>query len=195
MQAGNRRRLVRGAAAALAITALIAGVAPGGAGAKTDDKIEATKKTPDAGKKNKGAKKGDDFSLAVGFDFGYSKVPSRLSPGTYDFDFENRSADEPHEIVFFKLQPGEEDSTKEEVVAAADAFDETFFADFRGVSFAEPLSEQGTEEIQDGEETFTVGRADLSDPGRYVYICFIPNAEGIPHYKLDDGMLGFINVK
>ncbi len=192
MQSSTRRRLAQGAVAAMAITALTAGVAPSGAGAKPDDKVEVTKKSDAFDKKGEGAKKKDDFSLAVGFDYGYSKVPSRLSPGTYDFDFENRSA---HEIVFFKLQPGEEDSTKEDVVAAADAGDEAFFEGFRGVSFAEPLSEQGTEEIQDGEETFTVGRADLSEPGRYVYICFIPNAEGVPHYKLDDGMLGFINVK
>ncbi len=84
----------------------------------------------------------------------------------------NASRKQPHEIVFFKV---EDDAKTGDVVAAADNEDFGFFGDFRGVSFAEPLDIQRTEEIEEGEETVVVGRADLSDEGRYAYICFVPD--------------------
>jgi plastocyanin len=126
--------------------------------------------------------------LVVGRDFDYSGVPDDLRPGTYDFTFFNSSRKQDHEIAFFKV----DDGTKvRDVVAAADSGDEPFFSDFRGVSFAEPLSVQRTEEFEPG---FTVGRAELGNEGRYAYICFIPDVKtGKPHYQL--GMVGVLDVE
>jgi plastocyanin len=126
--------------------------------------------------------------VVVARDFQWAGVPDDLRPGTYDFTFVNSSRQQPHEIVFFKV----DDGTKvRDVVAAANREDEPFFNDFRGVSFAEPLSVQRTEEFEPG---FTVGRADLGDEGRYAYICFIPDVRtGKPHYQL--GMVGLLDVE
>jgi plastocyanin len=111
-----------------------------------------------------------------------------LGPGTYDFTFANASSEEVHEIVFFKVN---DNARLRQVVAAANRENEAFFNDFRGVSFAEPLSVQRTEEFEEG---FVVGRADLNDVGRYAYICFIPEAgTGRPHYQL--GMVGLLDVE
>lgn len=91
--------------------------------------------------------------------------------------------------MFFRLKDRRD--TVEDVVAAADRDDEDYFRRFRGVSFAEPLSVQPPAELEPG---FFGGRADLTDPGRYAYLCFIPDTDsGKPHYQL--GMVGTLDVK
>lgn len=170
MRAPTRRSLRRVAAAALAVGALATTAVPA-AGAGPRDQ----------------ARSGAAFPVAVASDFDYAGVPERVRPGTYDFTFVNSSREQFHELALFKVGKG---TTRADVVAAADNLDEAFFSDFRGGSFAEPLAVQRPEDFGD----FFAGRADLSDPGRYVYLCFIPDSEtGRPHYQL--GMLDFVDVK
>lgn len=176
MRVPRRRSFLRAAAAALALGALATTAVPAAADGPGEP-IEAASH--------------GDLPTVVGFDFGYKGVPERLPTGTYDFNFANTSRTEFHEIVLFRLGRGDRNATVEEVVEAADTEDESFFRDFRGFSVAEPRSVQ---EPRHSEEFGSLGQADLSDPGRYLYICFI-TTDGVPHYKLDPGMLGFINVR
>lgn len=177
MRCSTRRSLRRAAAATLALGALATTAAP------------AASAGPRARAEEGGGRAA--MPVVVARDFRYPGVPDDLRPGTYDFTFVNASRKQPHEIVFFKV---EDDAKAGDVVAAADNEDFGFFSDFRGVSFAEPLDIQRTEEFQEGEETFVVGRADLSDEGRYAYICFVPDERtGKPHYQL--GMVGVLDVE
>lgn len=173
MRTSTRRSFRRAAAAALALGALATTAVPAGAGPR--DRIDE-------------ARRRAAMPVVVARDFQWNGVPDDLRPGTYDFTFVNRSRKQVHEIVFFKV----DDGTKVgDVVDAADSGDEPFFGDFRGVSFAEPLGVQRTEEFEPG---FTIGRADFGDEGRYAYICFIPDIKtGKPHYQL--GMVGLLDVE
>lgn len=179
MRASSRRSLRRAAAAALALGALATTVAPAGAGPR--DRIEE-------------ARRRATIPVAVGSDFDFAGVPKEVQPGTYDFTFVNASRDQLHELVMFKLGEDDEDKSRREVVAAINADnpdDPGFLYDFRGVSFAGPLDVQRPEEIEPG---FFAGRLDMSDPGRYVYLCFVTDPEtNRPHYQL--GMLDFVDVK
>lgn len=175
MRATTRRSLRRITAATLAFGALTTAAAPSaGAGPREDARRRAA------------------FPVAVGYDFDYAGVPDRLKRGTYDFTFVNGSPTQEHELVLFKLD--DKKDTVDDVIAAADAAtgpDDPYFSDFRGVSFAEPLGVQPPERVGPG---FFVGRADLTDAGRYAYLCFIPDPQtGKPHYQL--GMVGTLDVK
>ncbi|CAN5859252.1 hypothetical protein BH23ACT1_BH23ACT1_15690 [soil metagenome] len=178
MRAPTRRSFQRAAIAALALGTLATTAAPS-AGAGPRDRSEQGRAR-------------SAMPVVVARDFQWNGVPDDLRPGTYDFTFVNSSRKQPHEIVFFKV----DDSTRvRDVVAAANRGDdeEPLFSDFRGVSFAEPLSVQRTEEFEEFEG-FVVGRADLNDAGRYAYICFIPDVKtGKPHYQL--GMVGVLDVE
>ncbi len=178
MRATTRRQLRRVATATLALGALATSVAPGaGAGPKDQADNSKAKKT---------------LPVIEGFDFGYENVPDKVQSGNYDFTFANTSPVEEHEIVFFKLQ--DDKDTVEDVVAAANAAvseDDPYFSDFRGVSYTGPDSVQTTQKLEPG---FFFGRADLTDKGRYAYLCVIPQVgTGIPHYQL--GMVGTLDVK
>ncbi len=175
MRTSTRRSFRRAAAAAPALGALATTAVPAGAGPR--DRIDE-------------ARRRAAMPVVVARDFQWNGVPDDLRPGTYDFTFVNRSRKQVHEIVFFKV----DDGTKvRDVVAAADRGDEPFFSDFRGVSFAEPLSVQRTEAFEEFEG-FVVGRADLNDAGRYAYICFVTDVRtDKPHYQL--GMVGVLDVE
>lgn len=175
MRAPVRRAFRRAGAVILVVGALTTSMAPA-AGAGPKDRPEE-------------ARRRSAFEVAVGVDFDYLAVPERLKPGTYDFSFANVSPVEDHEIVFFRLKDRRD--TVEDVAAAADRNDEDYFRRFRGVSFAGPLDVQEPAELEPG---FFAGRADLTDAGRYAYICFIPQiGTGTPHYQL--GMVGTLDVK
>jgi hypothetical protein len=174
MRVPTRRSFQRAAIAALALGTLATTAAPS-AGAGPRDRVEE-------------ARQRSAFPVAVASDFDFAGVPKKVKPGTYDFTFVNTSREEVHELVMFKVP---KNTTRADVVAAADNEDEDFFSDFRGASFAEPLDVQRPEEIEPG---FFAGRADMSDPGRYVYLCFVSQSDtGQPHYQL--GMLDFVDVK
>lgn len=175
MRVPTMRSLRRVLATSLAVGALASVAAPS-AGAGPRDRVDE-------------ARRRAAFPVALGFDYGYNNVPKKLAPGTYDFTFVNRSPVEEHELVLFKLD--DRNDTVKDVIDAAEDEDEAYFEDFRGVSFAGPLDVQRPEQV---EPDFVLGRADLSEPGRYAYLCFIPQVgTGTPHYKL--GMVGTLDVK
>lgn len=147
---GVRRALVAGSAAVLAVT--LVGPSPASASHRSNQ-IGA-------------------------FDYGYAAIPDNVSTGGYHFNFVN-FGDEPHEIVVFKLAPGFEDLTEEELVAAADAEDFSVISGLAGFSYAPPGDSHP-------------GSIRFREAGAYAYFCFIETAEGVPHYQL--GMVGKIEA-
>lgn len=121
------------------------------------------------------------FPVAVAYNFGFAGVPDELSPDTYDFRFVN-VGDQNHEMIFFKMAEDREDDSRRKVIRALDNEDFSLI-DGRpvGFAFAKPRRQ-------------TPAEVNLQEEGRYMYVCFFTD-NGVPHYKLDPGMLGFIDVE
>ncbi len=119
------------------------------------------------------------------FDYGYGGLPRTVKAGTYGLNFKNVGRED-HELIAVGLL--DKDITEAQVLKALDAgsdgSDLVDFDKFAGFAYAEP---RGPAEIS-GDFTFERGT-------KYVYVCFIPNANGTPHYKLTPGMLGFITAR
>lgn len=119
------------------------------------------------------------------FDYGYWGLPRTVKAGTYGLNFKNVGR-EPHELVTVGLL--DKDISEAKILAALDAGSDgsgiVDFSKFAGFAFAEPRGPAQTS----GDFTFAPGT-------KYLYLCFIPNANGVPHYKLKPGMLGFITAR
>lgn len=114
------------------------------------------------------------------------QVDGSLRAGTVTLEVENAGT-ELHEVAMAKLLDGK---TMEDVKAALDkATPETEFA-------LEGVAEEDTpfDDIGNGQAPgtgFSV-TTDGIEAGEYALICFIPNSEGVPHFKL--GMLAGLTI-
>lgn len=115
------------------------------------------------------------------FNFGYNGVPDVTKAALTEMKFINTGTVE-HELVMFQLTKACQQMTREQAIAAADTEDFSCIKQFVGAAFAPP----------GGNDRSTY---DLRDSGRYVFFCFFTNGAGVPHYKLDPGMVGFIKAK
>ena len=116
------------------------------------------------------------------FNFGFEGIPTRLAAGTYAVSFANDNDIYSHELLAAKLAPGHENVTRDEAITCADnvVFKNNFdcFAGAQFVTIASP-------------DTVAQGSLTL-EPGKYLYLCGIPDRNGQPHYQL--GMLRFLSV-
>lgn len=116
-------------------------------------------------------------------DYKFSGIPTQLPAASYDTKFFNASRNELHEVVALKLANACLGYSRQQLI---DLFRQGEIATnttcpdlgFEGAAFAFPL---------EGDRT----TLDLA-PGRTVFVCFIPTAEGIGHFEL--GMLTISNV-
>jgi len=122
-----------------------------------------------------GAEKASPLDVE-GFDFGFSGVPSTMEEGRYKLSLENTGA-EPHVIVFLRLNEPGAALSDEQLLAAADAEDDSVIAEFGGDVFAKPGATK-------------TRKAEFS-PGSWAYFCFVGNENG-PHYR--QGMWGRTTV-
>lgn len=116
-----------------------------------------------------------------GLDFFFEGVPPSNHPGVKPVTFHNRSDHEEHEIIVFKL--ADQNATIDDAVAAANEFGEHGLIDGK---FA--TKELG--ELKIGPGGRLDGTFDFSEPGGYVYYCFIETHGGHWNY----GMVGKILI-
>lgn len=107
-------------------------------------------------------------------DYGFEGVSDELTAGPYTFQLSNAGGED-HEMVVVKTS-----KSLDEVIAAleADPEDQSFVEEFLGGGYAGP---KGATDVN----------LDLQ-AGSYIYVCFIPAADGTPH--LFKGMAGELTV-
>ena len=106
----------------------------------------------------------------IGDDYEYKGVPAKIAPGTV-ISFTNASKREVHELVAVRVKDGETRSTAE-LLELPDEEGEKV-TEFKGVAIAYP-----------GEKAETpAGPLNLSQPGRYLFFCFIPTGADPVAYK------------
>ncbi|MGE3960237.1 MAG: hypothetical protein AB7F65_00980 [Dehalococcoidia bacterium] len=98
----------------------------------------------------------------TGVDFGFEGVPETVEAGT-QLTFTNASDAEVHEMLMFKLPEGEERGI-DELLLLPDEEAQTLVGEPLGVAVALPGQ----------DPAFTEGEFVVSDPGRYILLCFIP---------------------
>lgn len=127
----------------------------------------------------------DETFEVTAMDYGFDGIPAELSAGTYGVDFSNEG-DEFHEMVVFRKG---DDTTEsfEEIFAMEEDAAMALVAEIGG-TFAPPGQSAG-------------GLFDMSEPGEYVAVCFIPvgstpeageEVDGPPH--LTQGMISEFTV-
>lgn len=116
-------------------------------------------------------------TTVVGHDYGF-EGPAQLNPGWHYITFRNEG-NEHHHLQFMRLNEG---VTLDEFFAALRSEGE---AAMRFVT-----ATGGVGHIPPGTSAEVL--VDFTQPGTYVELCFIPNAEGVPHLAL--GMIGVVQV-
>jgi hypothetical protein len=142
----NTRIIAAAATVALALTACGGSDGDGGATDPTETETGAS---------------GTGEIAITGVDFAFEGVPDRAETGA-TLTFTNASDVEAHELVLMRIADGEERSI-EELLELPDE-EAQQIAEFVGVSVAMP-----------GEDgTIMEGSLELTEPGRYALLCFIP---------------------
>jgi len=116
-------------------------------------------------------------------DYNFSGIPSRLPAASYDTKFFNASRNEAHELVALRLANACQGYSRQQLIDLFRQGEDATFATcpdlgFEGFAFAPPLASD--------RETLELA------PGRTVFVCFIPTAQGIGHFEL--GMLTISDV-
>ncbi len=112
---------------------------------------------------------GDDVAAGpqditvIATDYAFSGLPSTIAAGS-TFTIDNQAADELHEVVAIKL-PADETRSISEILALPPEEMAVFFPGVRMVILQPP----GSDEVIVAE-----GDGMLSEPGRYLFGCFIP---------------------
>lgn len=96
-------------------------------------------------------------------DFEFQRLPDAVDAGT-SFDLENDSAVEVHELVALRLPEGENRSA-ETLIGLPQAELQALFAAPPATVLVAPPGADGFAALGDGTVT---------DPGRYLFVCFIP---------------------
>ena len=104
-------------------------------------------------------------------DYGFEGIPSTMKTGT-KLTLTNSSTKEVHELVAFRLPDGEKRSAKE-LVALPQAQLQALFAGPPAAVLVAPPSQPGFTASGDGT---------LSQPGRYLFLCFIPTGVNPDEY-------------
>jgi len=184
----------RALSAFVAITAAAA-LAAGCGGDDDDSDAAATTSTA-------GADEAEAVEIAA-IDYEFEDLPDRIAAGT-TLSLHNESEAELHELVAFRLADDETRSAEELAQLPEAELEAVFAGEPATVLIAKP-----------GEESFAaLGDGSLSDPGRYVVFCAIPQgvdpdeylaaaeqseagppdvAGGPPHFVL--GMVGEVTVE
>ncbi|WP_040496277.1 hypothetical protein [Ilumatobacter nonamiensis] len=144
------------ATACLALLGTIAAACGDDAGANSA--VPTTETTTD----HSTARAHDDTTVTIdGIDYGFENVPASIPAGTR-LGFRNTSANELHELVAFRL---ETDASLDELVTRPPAELEATLGEPVTVMLQAPGAP---------ETTVAVGDGTLTEPGRYVLMCFIP---------------------
>ncbi len=122
----------------------------------------------------------------VAKDYRYLGVPLLLPAGQYNLQFSNHGHEE-HEFVALNLGPtcsqSINNAKRAKRLLSSVQSEEEFVADCPGATFA------GAADAQPGARD----REPLNlEPGRTLYFCAVPDANGTPHFDL--GMIGLIKV-
>lgn len=149
----NRPRFVR-PAAVLALTLLV-GVAAACGDDSDDDTSAATSSTTTAAS--------TDAVEITAVDYAFEDAPEELDAGA-TLALRNRSSDELHELVAMRL-PDTEQRTADELVRLPDQELGALFAGPPALVLVAPPDEDGFAAVGDGT---------LDEPGRYLFLCFIP---------------------
>lgn len=127
----------------------------------------------------------DEVIEVTAIDYGYEGIDAELSAGVYGVDFSNEG-EEFHEMVV--LRKGDDTTESFEEILALDEEAAMALVQEIGGTFAPPGGEAG-------------GLFDMSEPGEYAAICFIPvgstpdaeaESEGPPHFT--QGMVAEFTV-
>jgi hypothetical protein len=127
----------------------------------------------------------DEVIAVTAIDYGYEGLDAELSAGVYGVDFSNEG-DEFHEMIV--LRKGDDTTESFEEILALDEEAAMALVQEIGATFAPPGGESG-------------GLFDMSEPGEYAAICFIPvgstpdaesESEGPPHFT--QGMVAEFTV-
>ena len=106
-------------------------------------------------------------------------LPQRATGGVVTLQLENVGS-VVHEFAFGRIDLGKSlDDLKAALDSGKDPSNFPWAHDLAGVSALSPGQEVGI-------------TRELTDPGTYVFFCFIPNADGVPHYKL--GMIAGLSL-
>lgn len=116
-------------------------------------------------------------TVVLGQDYGFSG-PSQIAPGWHYITFENEGQ-EVHHLQFARLNEG----------VSADEFFAALKSEGESALRLVTLT-GGVAETAPGTSNETL--VDFTQPGTYVELCFIPNAEGVPHLAL--GMTAVVEV-
>lgn len=99
----------------------------------------------------------------VAIDYAYQNLPESVPAGT-EFTLENRSSEEVHEVVAFRLPDDEQRSVEELLQLGEEEFQQIVAGPPAMVAVAPP----------NAEGFVPVGDGTLTEPGRYAFICTIP---------------------
>ena len=138
-----------------------------------------------SGSENAGQSGGDNTLQIVESEYAFN-ITGEAVAGSLAIDVENAGA-ELHEIGMAKLLDGK---TMDDVRAALDAATEETENVLEGVA----EEDTAIDELAGGQApgtSYTITGPD-AEAGEYAVLCFIPNAEGVPHFKL--GMVGSFTV-
>ena len=125
---------------------------------------------------------GKDAPLHIdALDFFFEGVPPSNHPGVKPVTFRNRSDHETHEISVFKLV--DQNATINQAVSAANQFGE-------GGLVENGFATRSVGGLNIGPNSTLEGSLDLSEPGGYVYYCFVQTHGGHWNY----GMVGKILI-
>lgn len=106
-------------------------------------------------------------------------LPQQTTGGIVTLQLENVGS-VVHEFAFGRIDPGKSlDDLKAALDSGKDPSNFPWAHDLAGVSALSPGQEVGI-------------TRELTDPGTYVFFCFIPNADDVPHYKL--GMIAGLTL-
>jgi hypothetical protein len=131
-------------------------------------------RNPETGASAADANKVQKYKI-VAMDYHFMGLPKKMPAGEKVFNFKNKG-EEVHEAVMFKLLHGK---TVKQLLKMKPKKAEKHIKEI-GAAFAKP-----------GKLAKKPIRADLKK-GRYGVLCFVPNAEGAPHFSL--GMIHTFRV-
>jgi hypothetical protein len=166
----NKKRRLLVAAPILASIALAA------CGSDDDDSSDTTAApvtaAPTTGAPETTAAPAGETIAVVGSDYAYGGIPATVAPGT-KFSFSNSSDKELHELVAIKLPEGEERSVDELLALPEEELGAMMGGEPAMVLLALPSSDETIPAVGDGTVT---------EPGRYLVACFIPEGADPAEY-------------
>lgn len=107
---------------------------------------------------------GDETQTVTAEDYAFEDLPATVDAGT-TFKLTNTSERELHEMVMFRI-PDNERRSVEELIRLPEEEQATIFAGEPAMVLLAPPN--------GGDQITAVGTGELTEPGRYAVVCFIP---------------------